>query len=101
MAPKEIVAKCSDALEIFDSIEGQPSDIDMKIIWEALPPLLLQIPYDEFNAKHNLVGIIKDATRYLARYGEAFAPPTKVGAYDPTITDKDKLVVRAYTEAKH
>ena len=95
MMPEYIVSKFADALELFEPIEGQPSDVDMTKKREALDPLLLQIPYNKINAKHNLVGIIKDATRYLARYVEAFAPPAKVVACDTITTEKSKPDVHA------
>ena len=69
MTPEDIVAKFADAIDLFEPIEVQPSDVDMKIIREAQAPLLLQIIYDKINANHSLVGIIDDTTRYLARYG--------------------------------
>ena len=100
MTPEEIVAKFSNALDLFNPIEGHPSYVDMTRICEALSPLLLQIPYYGLNAKHNLVGIIEYATRYLARYREAFSLPTKIGVYNATIVDEAKPAVCACAKAK-
>ena len=72
MTPKEIVAKFAHSLDNFDLIDGQPSDTDLTRIWEAVAPLLLQIPYDKTGAVHNLIGLIRPEAAYVARYGEAF-----------------------------
>ena len=80
MTPEEIVAKFSHALDNFEPITGEPSDTDLKRLWEAVAPLLLQIPYDKTGGKHNLVGLIRPKLAYVARYGEAFPEPKRVGA---------------------
>ena len=63
--------------------------------------MLLQIPFDETEGKDNLVGIINSATTYRSRYGQAFVVPKRVSAYNETIADDAKAVVRAKIEAKH
>ena len=101
MSPEEIVAKFAEALELLDPIEGQPSIQNLTEIAEVLTQLLLQIPFDETKEKENIVGIINSATTYQNRYGQAFVVPKRVGAYDETIADDAKAVVRAKMEAKH
>ena len=101
MIPEEIVAKFAHALDNFKPIDGQPSHTDLTRLREAVAPLLLQIPYDETGAVHNLVGLIRPEAAYIARYGEAFPEPTRVGAYDPNIDDDATTVVRARSEAAH
>ena len=86
MAQEEIVVKFAHSLEKFEPISGQPSDSDLTIIREVVAPLLLQIPYDETGAVHNLISLIRPEAAYITRYGAAFPEPTRVGAYDPQST---------------
>ena len=79
----------------------QPSYTDLTRLWEAVAPLLLQIPYDKAGGKHNLVGLIWLKNAYVARYGEAFPEPKRFGAYDLDIDDDATAVVRARQEAAH
>ena len=101
MTPEEIVAKFAHALDNFEPITGQPSNTDLTRLWEAVAPLLLQIPYDETGGNHNLIGLIRLKLAYVNRYGEAFPEPKRFGAYDPDIDDNATAVVRARLEAAH
>ena len=80
MTQEEIVAKFAHDLDNFEPIDRQPSNTDITRLWEAVAPLLLQIPYDETGAFHNLVGLVRPEAAYVACYGEAFTKPTRVGA---------------------
>ena len=55
MTPDKIVSKFSAALNNFKPITDQPSDSDLTRLWEAISPLLLQIPYEETSGTHNLI----------------------------------------------
>ena len=99
MNREEIVAKFSHCLDNFEPIDRQTSDSDLTIIREAVAPLLLQIPYDEMGAVHNLIGLIRTEVVNVARYGEAFPKPTRVGAYDKNIDNDTTAVVRARSKA--
>ena len=101
MTPEEILAKFSHSLDNFEPIDGQPSDTDLTRLQEAVAPLLLQIPYDETGAVHNLIGLIRPEAFYVARYGEAFSHTTRVGAYDATIDDGTMAVVHARSKVAH
>ena len=101
MTPEEIVAKFAHSLEKFEPISGQPSDSDLTKIRDVVVPLLLQIPYEETGAVHNLNGLIRPEAAYITRYGAAFPKPARIGAYDPSIDDDATDVVRARTEAAH
>ena len=101
MTPEEIVTKLAHALNNFEPIDGQPSDTDLKRLWDAVAPLLLQIPYEERGAVHNLIGIIRPEAAYVARCGEAFPNPTRVGDCDPNIDNDATAVVRARSKAAH
>ena len=101
MTPEEIVAKFAYSLDQFEPISGQPSDSDLTIIWEVVAPLLLQIPYDETGAVHNLIGLIRTEAAYIVRYGTAFPEPVRVRAYDPSIEYDAMAVVSAHIEAAH
>ena len=50
---------------------------------------------------HNLIGLIRTEPAYVARYGEAFPEPKKVGEYNKTIDDDAMSVVCERTEAVH
>ena len=101
MTPKEIVAKFTHYLDNFDPILIQLSESDLTRLREAVAPLLLQIPYDETGAVHNLIGLIRPEAAYVARYSEAFPKPTIVGDYDKAIDNNATAVVCARTEAAH
>ena len=59
--------KFTHALDQFKPIAGQPSKSDLTRIREVVSPLLLQIPYDETGAVHNLIGLIRPEATYIAR----------------------------------
>ena len=48
-----------------------------------------------------MICLIRLEAAYVARYGEAFPEPARVGAYDKTIDDDSTSVVRARTKAAH
>ena len=92
------MAKFSHSLNNFEPIVGQPSNSNLTRLQEAVAPLLLQIPYDETGAGHNLIGLIWPEAAYVARYGESFPEPTGFGVYDKTIYENATAVVHARTE---
>ena len=95
------MARFAHSLINFDLIDGKRSDTDLTRLREAVAPLLLQIPYDETGAVHNLIVRIRLEAAYVARYGKALPEPTRVRAYDATIYDNATDVVRARSEAAH
>ena len=101
MNTEEIMVKFTHALDNFDPITRQSSNTDLTRLWEAVAPLLLQIPYDKTGAVHNLIGPIRPKAAYVARYGEAFPEPKRVRAYNPNIDDDATAVVRSRLEAPH
>ena len=101
MTPEDIVAEFVHSLNQFEPIAGQPSNSNLTIIREAVAPLLLQIPYDEMGAVHNLIGLIRPEAAYVARYCAAFPKPARVRAYDPSIDNGATAVVCARTEEAH
>ena len=80
MTLEEIVAKFAHVLDNFEPIMGQPSNTNLTRLLEAVAHLLLQVPYDETGAKHNLIGLIRTKAAYVARYGKAFPDPKRIGA---------------------
>ena len=100
MTPEEIVAKFAHALNNFEPITGQPSNTDLTRLWEAVAPLLLQIPYDETGAKHNLIVLIRPKAAYVACYSKALSEPKRVGDYDPDMNN-DAMAVCERLEASH
>ena len=101
MTPDDIVENFAHSLEQFKLIAGQPSDTDLTRKREVFAPLLLQILYDETEAVHNLIGLIRPEAAYITSYGAAFLEPMRVVAYFATINDDSMAVVRARTEAAH
>ena len=99
--PKKIGAKLANALEQFEPIAGQPSNTNLTRIREVVAPLLLQIPYNKRGEVHNLIDLIRPEAAYIMHYDAAFLKPTRVEAYDSTIDNDAKSVVRAHTEAAH
>ena len=59
MTPEEIVTKFAHTFDNFEPIDGQLSDTDLTRLWEAVAPLLLQIPYEKMGAVYNLIGLIR------------------------------------------
>ena len=57
--------------------------------------------YDKTGAVHNLIGLIRPKAAYVARYGEAFNEPTRVGFYDKNIDNDAKTAVPAHSGAAH
>jgi len=101
MTPADILADFNEAQNQFAPIDPQPTDDDLVRLEETLYPLLLAIPYDSESGKHNLSGIILNDETYKEIYGALFPVPTKPGAYDTSIPDDAKSVLRARSEAIH
>ena len=80
MTPEEIIAKFATALDNFEPIMGQLSDTDLTRLREAVALLLLQIPYDKTDGKHNLIGLIRSNLVYVTRYRKAFPESKRIGA---------------------
>ena len=99
MSPEEIVAKFVEAADLFEPIQGQSSEVDIMLVYEVLTPILLQIPFDEAEAKNNLIGIILSDVKYTTKYGQAFSLPQRVGAYDNSLANNAKPVVHAKGKA--
>ena len=95
MTPEDISTLFAEASERFAAIVGQPTDADIHELRECLFPILLDIPYDQENGKHNLVGIIADAADYRNNFGIAFVQPGQKKAYDNVLNAAANNVVRA------
>ena len=100
MIPEEIVVKFAHVLDNFEPIDIQPSNNVLTRLQEAIAPLLLQIMYDKTGAVHNLIGLIRPETAYVACYGKAFPDPTRVGAYNSNIDKDDTAVIRGGPQGK-
>ena len=101
MKPKEIVSKFANLLKKFEPINRQPSDTYLMRIRGVVAPLPLQILHNKTGAMHNLIGLIRPEAVYTTRYGTTFLEPTRVGAYDATISDGTPAVVCERTESAH
>jgi len=100
MSPGEIMVKFVKASDLFEPILGQPSDVDITLIRETLTPILLQILFNEAEGKDNLVGIILGEVKHTSKYGQALKPPKRVGAYDDSLSNDAKPIVRAKGDAR-
>ena len=101
MTTEEIVAKVAHSLDNLEPIDRQPSESFLTRLRDVVAPLLRQILYDETGAVHNLIGLIRPETTYIARYDKALPKPTRVRAYDTNIDNNATSVVRARSEAAH
>ena len=98
MTPEDITATIKAALDLFPPIQGKPTDEHITRIVDVLTPILLDIPYDEANAIHSLVGLIASSGAYVKKYSKFFLRPTRIKAYDPDIKTEAKAVDRARAE---
>ena len=98
MSPEQIAAKFAAATDDFEPIAGKPAVVDLTRMRKALMPLLLMIPFDETNGKHNLVGIIQTDEKYKQKYGIEFPVPGPDAAYDAAIKTDATNVERSRGE---
>ncbi len=102
MMPNAITLLFKEARDIFPPIEGKPMDNDLQLIHEKLLPILMEIPYDQLEGTHSLVGILMDATRYTADHGSAtFVRPLRLPLYHTTIAGDATTVVCVCAESAH
>jgi len=100
MSPEEIAALFATAREKLHPVVGQPTDAFLNSLREVLTPILLEIPFDEAEGKHSLIGLIMLRQEYIDEHGSAFVTPKRLGAY-PSVADDAKGPVRAKLEAEH
>ena len=72
MKPEDVSILFTDLGSTFEPITGQPTDSDIVKMREVISEVLYQIPYDDDNGVHNLVGLIQDKESYTLEYK---APP--------------------------
>ena len=96
--PSEITANFVEAYEAFIVIEGQPTDLDVNWIFEALSRIRYPIKYNETDAVHNLIGIIQDDKTYTTKHGTSFPRPKRPKIFDKTINGL--LLVTIATQKK-
>ena len=100
MTPEEITTLFATAAASFQTFVGQPTDDDLTALRDVIYPLLLDIPYDEQQGGHNLIGLVEPTALYQARWANPFPIPIRPPAY-PAIADDATPVVRARREAEH
>ena len=54
--------------------------------------ILLNIPYNAANAKHNIISLIFSRAAYIACFNVAFPRPHHTGAYDSDISKSATVV---------
>ena len=59
MKPDEIVTQFAETTLSFDNIIGQPTDSYIVRLFEAMPHILLTVPYNEAHGKHSLIGFYR------------------------------------------
>ena len=68
------------ALDEFDVDESQPTvEYHGKMV-RVMFDILIDIPYDQNEGRHNLVGVILEEEPYTKLYGEAFVTRTRLRA---------------------
>ena len=95
MSPEELSTLFEAARDDFEVKNGQPTDTYLVKIRAVITSILLLAPYDEYNGKHNLVGLVCLTCKYKATHqgNLAFHSPTRPAIYDPTIMDDNKPAV--------
>ena len=62
--------------DVFEIVDGQPTDADLHCIVEELAKLLYPIQFDKEGGKHKLIGLIMEKANYTKRFG-ATPPPSE------------------------
>ena len=101
MTPDKILTVFKEATENFGDISVKPTDDVMSCTNRTLLPILLNIPYDQVDATHNLSGLIIPSAKYKTKYGTAFNRPTPPGPYCPTITTTISDTDRRKSKSTH
>ena len=102
MTPDAIIRLFKEAYDSVPPLEGKPTDDDLIAIREALLPLLMVIPYDQWNGIHSLTDILTEAVKYEAEHGNhTFVRPSRLPLYDKNIADDATTVVRVRAEVAH
>ena len=86
MTTDDILTLIKEANDTFGDIAVKPTDNDMSYMKKTLLPILLNIPYNQVDATHNVSGIITPSAKYTTNYGISFKRLTCTGPYCPTIT---------------
>ena len=58
--------------EVFEIVDGQPTDADLHRIIEDLEKLLYPIQFEKEGGKHNIIGLIMDKADYTNHFGAPF-----------------------------
>jgi hypothetical protein len=102
MTPNAITLLFKEARDTFPPIKGKPTDDNLQSIRKKILPILMEIPYDQLERTHSLVGILTDATRYAADHSSStFVRPLCLPLYNVTIADNATTVVCIRAESAH
>ena len=101
MKPDEIITQFAEATLSFDAVLGQPTDLYVVRMFEAIAHILLTVPYDDTNEVHSLIGLIYSKAEYMAEFTDEFPRPSKPGIYDTNIKNNATEGLRAMKEAVH
>ena len=91
--PAEIQANFRAALEEFEINDEQPDVNYYEKMVRAMFDVLVDVPYDEVEGTHNLVGIILEDAPYTNLYGTAFEKPTRPKAVEEESDAGDAVTV--------
>ena len=80
--PAEVQASFKAALEEFEINDEQPDINYYEKMVRAMFDVLVDVPYDEVDGTHNLVGIILEDVPYSKLYGTVFEKPTRPKAVE-------------------
>ena len=79
MKPDEIITQFAEVTLSFDAILGQPTDLYIVRMFEAIAHILPTVSYDEANRVHSLIGLIYSKAEYMAEFTTEFPHPSKPG----------------------
>ena len=87
--------------EVFEIVDGHPTDADLYRIIEVLAKLLYPIQFDKEGGKHNLIGLIMDKPDYTKRFGSPLPCPKRRSVHNKLIANGTTHVICAKSEAIH
>ena len=77
-----------------------PINEEITTMFNSLSPILLNIPYDYTDAKHNMIGFIASCAAYVVRFNFSLPRLDHTGAYNPDIRKSATVFDLSHSEGK-
>ena len=71
----------------------RPDNVYIQKAFNTIATILYSLEYDTVNGIHTLMGVIKDAPAYTAKYGETFSIPKRPKAFDGSFDTKEAVSI--------